>query len=314
MEGISIVVPVFNEEDNLTRLHKEIRDVCEATKFQYEIIIVDDGSTDNTALVVKGLTPVTYIRFRRNFGQTAAMDAGIRQAKYSYIITMDGDMQNNPEDIPKLIKHLEDNNLDVVSGWRKNRKDSFAKKFMSRGANILRSILVKDNIHDSGCSLKIYRRECFEQISLYGEMHRFIPAILKIKGFSVGEIVVDHRPRTAGVTKYNWRRTFKGFVDMISVWFWGKYASRPLHLFGSMGLITLLLAFISGVLTTVIYIQRGKVSDTGWLILTVFLVFTGIQLLIFGLLADICSKNYRETTKDKSYDIKEVLVIRAQER
>jgi len=138
-------------------------------------------------------------------------------------------------------------------------------------------------------------------------MHRFIPAILKIKGFTVGEIVVDHRPRIAGVTKYNWRRTFKGFVDMISVWFWSKYASRPLHLFGSAGIIVLFVAFISGIFTVITYMHRGKVSDTGWLVLTTLLIITGIQFLIFGLLADVCSKNYRETTKDKSYDIKEII-------
>lgn len=126
--------------------------------------------------------------------------------------------------------YLEENQLDVVSGWRKNRKDTIMKKFTSRGANLLRGIIVKDHIHDSGCSLKVYRRKCFEGVTLYGEMHRFIPALLKIKGFTVGEVVVNHRPRTEGVTKYNWRRTFKGFVDMVSVWFWNKYSTRPLHM------------------------------------------------------------------------------------
>ena len=159
---------------------------------------------------------------RKNFGQTAAMDAGIKAAQYDYIVTMDGDRQNDPADIPKLVKYLEDNNLDIVSGWRKNRKDTVMKKFTSRVANFLRGIIVKDHIHDSGCSLKIYKKECFDHINLYGEMHRFIPALLKIKGFEVGEVVVNHRPRTAGVTKYNWKRTVKGFVDMISLWFWSK--------------------------------------------------------------------------------------------
>jgi len=225
MKSISVVVPVFNEEGNVEELHKEIIDTCEKAGIEYEIIFVDDGSSDRTVEICKTLKPLRLICLRRNFGQTAAMDAGIKAAKNDYIVTMDGDRQNDPADIPKLVDYLEKNNLDVVSGWRKHRKDTFFKKFTSRGANLLRSIIVKDGIHDSGCSLKIYKRECFKGINLYGEQHRFIPAILKIKGFKVGEMVVNHRARTAGVTKYNWHRTVKGFVDMISVWFWNKFAT-----------------------------------------------------------------------------------------
>lgn len=232
MERVSIVVPIYNEEENVTELHKEILDVCVANGYTFEIIFVDDGSSDRTVEVCKTLKPLKLIQMRKNFGQTAAMDAGIKKAQYEYIITMDGDRQNDPADIPNMIKYLEDNNFDVVSGWRKNRKDTFMKRFTSRGANMLRHMIVHDGIHDSGCSLKVYRKECFDGINLYGEQHRFIPALLKIKGFSIGEVVVHHRPRTAGKTKYNWRRTIKGFVDMISVWFWSKFASRPLHLMG----------------------------------------------------------------------------------
>jgi glycosyltransferase involved in cell wall biosynthesis len=190
---------------------------------------------------------------RKNFGQTAAMDAGIKASQYDYIVTMDGDRQNDPADIPRLVEYLEENDLDIVSGWRKHRKDTAMKKFTSRGANFLRKIIIDDGIHDSGCSLKIYRRECFDHINLYGEMHRFIPALLKIKGFKVGEIVVNHRPRTSGKTKYNWKRTFKGFVDMISVWFWGKFAVRPLHIFGTAGILSMLLGFICGIWSFVLY-------------------------------------------------------------
>lgn len=306
MINISIIVPIFNEQENVVELHKEINNVCKEQAYNYEIIFIDDGSTDNTGNIIKTLNPIKYIRLRRNFGQTAAMDAGIKAAKYDYIITMDGDRQNDPLDIPKLVNYAIENNLDIVSGWRKNRKDSFMKKFISRGANLLRYVIVKDNIHDSGCSLKIYKRECFEQISLYGEMHRFIPALCKIKGFEVGEIVVNHRPRTAGVTKYNYKRTFKGFVDMVSLWFWGKFASRPIHLFGTLGIFTLIASFIFGIIAIVIFLQRGKIADTGWLIVTMMLFISGLQMFIFGLLADITSKTYRETTKDKSYSIKEV--------
>ncbi|MFW5799213.1 MAG: glycosyltransferase family 2 protein, partial [Spirochaetota bacterium] len=177
LSKISIVIPVYNEESNIEELHREIVEVCNKNNYIYEIIIVDDGSTDKTYEKAKNLSPIKYIRFRRNFGQTAAMDAGIKNTQYDYIITMDGDRQNDPNDIPKLIKHLEENELDVVSGWRKSRKDSFFKKFTSRGANFLRKIIINDRIHDSGCSLKIYRKECFKHLSLYGEMHRFIPAL-----------------------------------------------------------------------------------------------------------------------------------------
>lgn len=306
MNEISIIIPAHNEEENIKDLVLEINSVC-AGKYKYEIIIVDDGSTDKTAEIVKTLSPVTYIKLRRCFGQTAAMDAGIKQAKYKYIVTMDGDRQNDPNDIPRLIEYLETNNLDIVSGWRKKRKDSFFKKFVSRGANVLRSVLIHDEIHDSGCSLKIYKKECFEQISLYGEMHRFIPAILKIKGFNIGEIEVNHRPRTKGITKYNWRRTFKGFIDMISVWFWNKYAVKPLHLLGGMGLLSIFFGFVTLAYTIYLYVDMGKVGHTAWPVLSVFLFMIGILLFVLGLIADILSKTYYETTRDKSYNIKEIV-------
>ncbi|HOF00112.1 MAG TPA: glycosyltransferase family 2 protein [Spirochaetota bacterium] len=307
MPEISIVAPIFNEKDNVAELHREIKETCEANRYTYEIIFVDDGSTDGTYQIAKNLSPIKYIRLRRNFGQTAAMDAGIKEAKYKYIVTIDGDRQNDPNDIPNLIKHLESNDLDVVSGWRRRRKDTIIKKFTSRGANFLRKIIINDGIHDSGCSLKIYKKECFESISLYGEMHRFIPAILEIKGFRVGEIEVNHRPRTAGKTKYNWKRTVKGFIDMISVWFWNKYAVRPLHLLGGIGIFFILLGALSGCATVVQFFQGVSMSDSAWPILTAFLGLTGIQLFTSGLIADMMSKSYYETTNDSSYSVKEIV-------
>lgn len=308
MKRISVVVPVYNEEGNVEKLHEEIKAVCQKENYEYEIIFVDDGSSDRTVEIAKKLKPLKLICMRRNFGQTAAMDAGIKAAQYDYIVTMDGDRQNDPADIPHMIEYLEENNLDVVSGWRKHRKDTIMKKFTSRGANFLRGIIVKDNIHDSGCSLKVYRKECFEGVNLYGEMHRFIPALLKIKGFSVGEVVVNHRPRTEGVTKYNWKRTFKGFVDMISVWFWNKYSTRPLHMMGSIGLVSLFLGGCCGIWSIVLFCLGYKMSTNIMPpLLTVFFVIIGLLFFIFGLMSDILVKTYYGSRIDCPYNVKEVI-------
>lgn len=308
MQGISVVVPVFNEEGNVRELHKEILEVCKKENYKFEIIFVDDGSKDKTPEICKELKPLKYIRMRKNFGQTAAMDAGIKLAQYDYIVTMDGDRQNDPADIPKLVNYLEENDLDIVSGWRKNRKDTVMKKFTSRVANFLRGIIVKDNIHDSGCSLKIYKKECFDHINLYGEMHRFIPALLRIKGFEVGEVVVNHRPRTAGVTKYNWKRTIKGFVDMISLWFWSKYAVRPLHILGAGGMVSIFLGVVCAIWSIVLFALGYKMSNNIMPpLLTVFFIIVGLLMFIFGLMIDMMSKTYYGSGIDKSYSIKETI-------
>lgn len=306
MQGISVVVPVFNEEGNVKELHREIKEVCEENNYQYEIIFINDGSSDRTDNICKTLKPLKYVSLRKNFGQTAAMDAGIKAAKYDYIVTMDGDRQNDPADIPKMITYLEENQLDVVSGWRKNRKDTIMKKITSRGANLLRGVIVKDRIHDSGCSLKVYRRKCFDGVTLYGEMHRFIPALLKTKGFIVGEIVVNHRPRTSGVTKYNWKRTFKGFVDMVSVWFWNKYSTRPLHMMGSIGLIFMFFGFVCGIWSVALFAAGYKMSNNIMPpLLTVFFMIMGLLLFIFGLMSDVLVKTYYGVDADQPYYIKE---------
>lgn len=308
MDKVSVVVPVYNEEGNVRELHEEIVDVCEKSGYIYEIIFVDDGSSDMTVEICKDLRPLKFIQMRKNFGQTAAMDAGIKAAQYDYIVTMDGDRQNDPADIPKMIEYLKNNNLDVVSGWRKNRKDTFMKKFTSRGANFLRHLIVRDGIHDSGCSLKVYKKECFEGINLYGEQHRFIPAILKIKGFSVGEVVVNHRARTAGKTKYNWKRTIKGFVDMISVWFWNKFADRPLHLLGGAGMAFIGLGFICGIWSVALFISGLEMKNNIFPpLLTIFFVIIGVLLFVFGLMSEIMMKTYYGLHVDTTYSIKEVV-------
>ena len=307
MTRISVVVPVYNEEGNVADLHKEIVDVCKANNYTFEIIFIDDGSSDRTAEICKTLTPIKLIQMRKNFGQTAAMDAGIKAAQYDYIVTMDGDRQNDPADIPMMIQYLQDNGLDVVSGWRKNRKDTLMKRFTSRGANLLRHMIVHDGIHDSGCSLKVYRKQCFEGMNLYGEQHRFIPALLKIKGFSVGEAVVHHRPRIAGKTKYNWKRTIKGFVDMVSVWFWSKFASRPLHLLGGAGLGFIGLGGVCALWSIILFVCGYKMSNNIIPpLLTIFFVIIGVLLFIFGLMSEIMMKTYYGTHVDTPYSIKEI--------
>lgn len=306
-KNISIVAPVFNEEGNVEKLHEEILNSLTKNNLKGEIIFVDDGSTDKTVEKAKNLHPLRLVIFRKNFGQTAAMDAGIKVAKGELIVTMDGDLQNDPADIPRLLEKL-DEGYDIVSGWRKKRKDPFSKKFLSRGADKLRKMLVNDEIHDSGCSLKVYKKQCFKNVDLYGEMHRFIPAVLKLKGFKVGEIEVNHRPRTAGTTKYNYKRVLKGFLDMVSVWFWRKFASRPLHLFGGLGFFSLFLGFLLLVWMFVDRFFRGvAIGDRIWPMLGIFLIIIGIQFFIFGLLADIMIKTYHQTKKENPYEIKEVV-------
>lgn len=288
----SVVVPVLNEEGNVARLHAEICDTMGKIGEPYEILFVNDGSTDKTGEELMTLHPATIITFRKNTGQSAALDAGFHEARGRVIIALDGDGQNPPSEIPKLLDALTED-VDIVSGWRKHRKDSLGKRFLSRGADMLRGLLVSDGIHDSGCTLKAYRRECFEDLQLMGEMHRFIPAVLRIQGFRITEVVVEHRPRTAGKTKYNYRRVLKGFTDMISVWFWRKYAARPVHLFGGAGLVLggfgVLLLIALGVWRLV----YGHPLSTSVLpLIAVFAILLGFQFFASGILADILVKGY----------------------
>jgi len=307
MEKISIVIPTFNEEGNVQELHEQIMKVGKENDYDLEIIFVNDGSTDRTLEKLKELNNVVIINFRGNFGQTAAMDAGIKHASGDVIITMDADLQNDPNDIPRLMSKLNQGN-DVVAGWRYKRKDDFLKNFMSRGANWLRGLLVKDGIHDSGCTLKAFRRECFNQLDLFGEMHRFIPGLLKIQGYKVTEIKVRHHARKSGVTKYNSKRILKGFLDMMAIWFWRKYANRPLHLFGGLGLLIMVLSVLAGAVAIYLkFAQNIDLTDNALTLITVFGLLIGIQLLISGLLADVLIKNYFAQTKSTPYHIGEVI-------
>lgn len=305
---LSIVVPVFNEEGAVANLHAKILAACQKINQPFEIIFVNDGSSDKTLEIMQTLRPLKIINFRRNFGQTAAMDAGFKAANGKYIAPLDGDGQNDPDDIARLIEKLEADKLDVVSGWRKNRKDTFSKKLSSRLAAGVRKFLIDDGIHDSGCTLKVYKKECFEHIDLVGEMHRFIPAILKINGFKIGELEVSHHPRLTGKTKYNFRRGIKGILDMLAVWFWKKYVNRPLHLFGAVGLGLIFISILAGLWAIYDRIFKGQdLSDTVLTFLAIVGFMAGIQFLVFGLIADMLSKNYHKIRKESAYTIKEVI-------
>ncbi len=304
MMKYSVVVPVFNEAGNVTSLYKEVVDALDKLKKPYEIIFVNDGSTDGTGKKLKKLKPIKIINFRKNFGQSAALDAGIKYAKGEVVITLDGDGQNDPGDIPNLLKKLDDN-CDAVCGWRYKRKDTLAKRFISKGAKKLRGFLVKDGVHDAGCTLRVYKKECFEGLDLYGEMHRMIPALLRWRGFKVCEVKVNHRQRTHGETKYNWRRIIKGFIDMLQVWFWRKYENRPLYLFGTTGLALILLSVLTLVALAIARLFAGySLSDKIWPLVGLGGLIAGIQFLIFGILADLIIKN---RSGGRYYNIKEII-------
>ncbi|MGK2848835.1 MAG: glycosyltransferase family 2 protein [Minisyncoccota bacterium] len=302
---LSVIVPLYNEAGNVIELHRKIHTAMQKIGKSFEIIFIDDGSTDTTFEETRNLSPLTLIVFRKNFGQTAAFDAGIKQAQGNIIITLDGDLQNDPADIPLLLAKM-DEGYDIVSGWRYKRQDPLSKKIPSRIANILRKMLIHDNIHDSGCSLKAYKRECFRDVDLFGEMHRFIPAILQLDGYRVGEVKVSHHPRVHGVTKYNWKRGFKGLVDMISIWFWRKYSYRPLHLFGASGI---LLSSIGGLILLWMIVEKfyfnASLADRIWPLIGIFFLLVGMQLFVSGLLADIAVRSYYQVHQRMNYTIRE---------
>lgn len=312
MKPVSFIIPMYNEVDNVDKLHYELIHLASTLGVPTEIILVDDGSTDGTYKKLKSLSPATVIRFRSNFGQTSAIDAGIKASQYPYIVTLDGDLQNDPADVKAMIEHLEENEFDVVSGWRKNRKDPFSKKVVSRGANLLRSMLVEDGIHDSGCTLKVYRRECFDNLNLYGEMHRFIPALLKMRGFQIGELEVNHRPRTAGISKYNFKRMMKGLVDMIVIWYWNRFSMRPFHFLGTFGILIIVFSIFAAVMTLVEFFQGQDMSETFWPMFTLLSFLIGIQFFILGFISDMLMKTYYGQSGQMAYTIKDVVVNKDQ--
>lgn len=299
---LSVVIPVLNEKENVAQLHQEIVAACVPLKKPFEIIFVDDGSGDGTVEVIKKLSPVKLIVLRRSYGQTAALDAGIKAAQGELIVTMDGDLQNDPADIPNLLNELNEKNVDFVCGWRAQRKDSFSKRFISKGARWLRSFLVNDGIHDSGCTLRIYKHECFEGLTIRGEMHRFIPAMLQWRGFKLSEIPVNHRARLHGQTKYNFKRTIKGFLDMLNIWFFRKFSTRPLHFLGGIGIFCSSLGLSMLLLLLIIRVFfQVSIMDSIWPLMAVFLTLFGVQMFVSGLIMDLIIS----TNENSLYAIKE---------
>lgn len=309
---LSIVIPAFNEQDNIYPLYKELNDVLSGMGRTYEILFVDDGSTDGTfsrmAELHKQNPSVKVIKFKKNFGQSAAMKAGFDCAKGDLIVTMDADLQSDPHDIPGMIDTMTREHYDVVCGWRRRRNDNYSKKVFSRIGNWFRTTLTGETIHDSGCTLRAYSGESIQNLELYGELHRYIPAMLLWKGYRVGEIEVNHRERTSGTTKYNWQRLGKGFLDLLVITFWQKYSARPMHIFGGLGLVL----GATGLLTVgYLVIQRlffgESLSDRPLFIVGFFLIVIGVQFIAFGILADIVLKVYYGQNERKTYLIEKVV-------
>jgi glycosyltransferase involved in cell wall biosynthesis len=310
---VSVVVPLLNEEKNIRPLYKEIGDAL-AERYDYEIIFVDDGSSDGSfsilSEIAKGDPRVQVIKLRRNFGQTAAMSAGFDHARGKIICPCDGDRQNDPADIPNLIAKL-DEGYDIVSGWRKKRQDkAITRRLPSMLANKLIASITGVGLHDFGCTLKAYRCEVLKETRLYGEMHRFIPALVGWSGARIGEMVVNHRPRTAGVAKYGLARTFKVILDLITVKFLGSYSTKPIYIFGGVGGICGLVACISGLLVLYqkfIASEHLSMNRNPLLLLTAILIITSIQFILMGLLAEIMVRTYHESQNRPTYIIKEII-------
>ncbi|MCM2357632.1 MAG: glycosyltransferase family 2 protein [Geobacteraceae bacterium] len=309
---ISIVVPIYNEEESIPALHEAVTAALAGSGLDYELILVDDGSIDGSFLLsreIAGRDPrVRVIRFRRNFGQTAAMAAGFDAARGRVVVPMDGDLQNDPGDIPLLMARI-DEGYDVVSGWRKDRQDTFInRKLPSLIANALISRLTGVHLHDFGCTLKAYRREVLDGINLYGEMHRFVPALASQFGARVTELPVRHHPRRHGTSKYGISRTMRVVLDLMTVKFLLSYSTKPIQLFGKWGIYTLLAGFASGLATLYMkFFEQTSMNRNPLLILTAFLLFTGVQFIVLGLLGELNARTYYEAQGKPIYVVKERL-------
>lgn len=311
--ALSVILPVYNEEQNLRPLFDRLIQALEAMGRPYEIIAVDDGSTDASFAILEQLHSrhprLRVVRFRRNFGQTAAFAAGFDRARAGVIVTIDADLQNDPADIPRLLEKMAEG-YDVVSGWRQKRQDRFLdRKLPSLVANRLISAVTGVHLHDYGCSLKAYRRDVIENVQLYGELHRFIPALASWMGIRVAEIPVTHHPRRHGKSKYGLSRTVRVLLDLLTVRFLLSYSARPMQLFGGLGLLSFALGVIGGLYLSslkVIYGYHYQI-DRPLLTLSVLLMVVGVQLISMGLLAELVVRTYHEASGKPIYAIREII-------
>lgn len=288
----SVVIPTYNEGGNVKALHEELLEVMEKLDGSFEIVFVNDGSSDNTLEILGTLTPATIVNLQRNYGQTTALDAGFRYSKGDIVITLDADLQNDPQDIPMMLDELE-KGYDVIAGWRKERKDASGIKILTRIGRKMRSIIINDHIHDTGCTLRVYRRSAAQSLDIQGEMHRYIMTLLRWKGFKLGEVVVNHRPRHSGASKYNYKKAVKGFLDLLYIWFINKYYQRPLHLFGTIGIALVGAGVLAEGWMLYQKVAMGiDLSDNAWFVLGIFLIMMGVIMFSVGIMLDLLMKTY----------------------
>lgn len=306
---LSIVVPLYNEEESLTHLVEAISTAMAPQKIRWELVCVDDGSKDRTAQMLQEATktcPELHpLYLRRNYGQTAAMQAGFDHARGAVIAAIDGDLQNDPKDIAMMMEKMKETGAEVVAGWRKNRKDKFVRSFLSRRANRLISRVTGVELHDYGCTLKIFKREVLENVRLYGEMHRFIPALVSQYGAKIVEVPVNHRPREFGSSKYGLDRTFRVILDLLLVKFLLKYLHRPIHAFGMAGLVSGGIGTLICLYLTVLKIFGENIGDRPLLLLGALLILVGVQLFGMGILGEVLVRIYHEPDGRKQYFLRE---------
>ncbi|MEY4747008.1 MAG: hypothetical protein RLZZ416_57 [Candidatus Parcubacteria bacterium] len=306
---ISVVIPVHNEDGNLVLLDNELKMALKSLERSYELIYVDDGSTDDSLDVLKTLSRVTVIELNRNYGQSTALDAGFKAAAGGLVVSLDGDGQNDPADIPALIEKLERERLDVVAGWRKHRKDKGSIKLITKTARLLRRLFIGDIVHDSGCTLRVYRAAAVKSLDIGGEMHRFILALLKWKGFRIGEMVVNHRPRVNGVSKYGAGKAVRGLIDLMYIWFIHKYSQRPLHLFGYLSICSASLGFLAGAWSLYGKLFYGlSLNRNGWFSITFFFLLAAIMFFSFGIILDLLIRIQLTTSPhERRYYVRRVI-------
>ena len=307
---ISIVIPVFNESESIGFLLDELINVMSSHNCNFELIVVNDGSTDNTHQVLKQLTlkikELCVISLRKNYGQTAAMSAGFDNSIGDIVITLDGDLQNDPNDIPKLISEI-NNGYDLICGWRFDRKDKLLnRKIPSKIANKLIAQVTGLNFHDYGCSLKAFKKEIIDDIKLYGELHRFLPVLANIEGARIKEIKVNHRSRKYGSSKYGINRTFKVLMDLLTVWFMNKFLTRPMYGFGFAGIISIMISLAMSSYLIVLKLMGEDIGNRPLLMFTLILGIAGVQLFSFGLLSELLMRTYHESQSRPIYRIRSI--------